>query len=185
MVNTVKQRLDSIGERCRVKAQKHLGRLGQLYEFDLVDNVLHACIEAVDARRVRNSAFGVGKYHVAQEHRGHELAERKGAGRIPCLVVGLLAHGAFGRAGSSRTHAHCTVSFPHHNLANTGIGLVKDQLHVRVLGQRYFPNRTINLINLARHAHVAQERYVSFADEFDDIARLFGVLAKDFPDNTI
>ncbi|RGS28339.1 hypothetical protein DWY03_02345 [Collinsella sp. AF23-2] len=62
---------------------------------------------------------------------------------------------------------------------------MKDQLHVRVLGQRYFPNRAVNLINLARHAHVAQERYVSFADEFDDIARLFGVLAKDFPDNTI
>ena len=28
MVNAVKQRLDSIGERCRVKAQKHLDRLG-------------------------------------------------------------------------------------------------------------------------------------------------------------
>ena len=185
MVNTVKQRLDSIGERRRVKAQKHLDRLGQLYEFDLVDNVLHVCIETVDARRVRNSAFGVGKYHVAQEHRGHKLAVRKGAGRIPCLEVGLLAHGAFGRAGSSRTRAHCSVGLPHHNLANTGIGLVKDQLHVGVLGQRCFPNRAVNLINLARHAHVAQERYVAFADEFDDVARLFRILAKDFPDNTI
>ena len=126
MVNAVKQRLDSIGERCRVKAQKHLDRLGQLYELDLVDNVLHIRIETVDARRVRNSAFGVDKYHVAQEHRCHELAVRKGAGRIPCLVVGLLAHGAFGRAGSLRTRAHCTVGFPYHNLTNTGIRLVKD-----------------------------------------------------------
>ena len=126
MVNAVEQRLDSIGERCRVKAQKHLDRLGQLYELDLVDNVLHVRIETVDARRVRNSAFGVGKYHVAQEHRRHELAVRKGAGRIPCLVIGLLAHGAFGRADGSRARAHCTADFPYHNLTNTGIRLVKD-----------------------------------------------------------
>ena len=170
MVNAIEQRLDGIGERCRVKAQKHLDRLGQLFELDLVGNVLHVRIETVDARRVRNSAFGVGKYYVAQEHRGHELAVRKGAGRIPCLVVGLLAHGAFGRAGSSRTGVHYTVGFPHHNLANTGIGLVKKQLHVGVLRQWHFPNRTVNLIDLARHAHVPQKRHVAFAHEFDDIA---------------
>ena len=170
MVNAVEQRLDSIGERCRVKAQKHLDRLGQLYELDLVDNVLHVRIETVDARRVRNSAFGVGKYHVAQEHRRHELAVRKGAGRIPCLVIGLLAHGAFGRADDSRPGAHRPIGTPDCNLTDVGIGLVKNQLHVGIVGQRYFVNGTVHLIDLTRNAHVAQKRHMAFADEFDDIA---------------
>ena len=80
MVNAVKQRLDSIRERCRVKAQKHLDRLGQLYELDLVDNILHTLVQSAGVRRARNGIFGVSEYHVAQEHRCHELAVRKGAG---------------------------------------------------------------------------------------------------------
>ena len=148
MVNAVEQRLDSIGERCRVKAQKHLDRLGQLYEFDLVGGVFYTLIELVGRYRVRKSVVGVGKYHVAQEHRGHKLAIRESTARIPCLVVGLLTHGPFGRAGRSRASAHCTVGSPHQNLANTGIGLVKDQFHVGVLGQWHFLNRAVNLIDL-------------------------------------
>ena len=57
MVNAVEQRLDSVRERCRVKAQKHLDRLGQLYELDLVDNVLHTLVESVGVRRARNGIF--------------------------------------------------------------------------------------------------------------------------------
>ena len=185
MVNAVKQRLDSIGERCRVKAQKHLDRLGQLYELDLVDNVLHTLVESAGVRRVHNSAFGVGKYHVAQEHRGHELAVRKGAGRIPCLVVGLLAHGAFGRAGSLRTRAHCTVGFPYHNLTNTGIRLVKDQFHVGIVGQRSLADGAVHLVHLTRNAYVAQKRHMTFANELDDITRFMLILAKEFPDHAI
>ena len=173
MVNTVKQRLDSIGERCRVKAQKHLDRLGQLYELDLVDNVLHTLVESAGVRRVHNSAFGVGKYHVAQEH------------RIPCLVVGLLAHGAFGRAGSLRTRAHCTVGFPYHNLTNTGIRLVKDQFHVGIVGQRSLADGAVHLVHLTRNAYVAQKRHMTFANEFDDITRFKLILAKEFPDHAI
>lgn len=170
MVNAVKQRLDSIGERCRVKAQKHLDRLGQLYELDLVDNVLHVRIETVDARRARNGIFGVSEYHVAQEHRCHELAVRKGAGRIPCLVIGLFAHGTFGRADGSRARAHRAVCSPHHNLTNTGVRLVKDQFHVGIVGQRSLANGAVHLVHLTRNAYVAQKRHMAFADEFNDIA---------------
>ena len=185
MVNAVKQRLDSIRERCRVKAQKHLDRLGQLYELDLVDNVLHTLVESVGVRRARNGIFGVSEYHVAQEHRCHELTVRKGAGRIPCLVIGLFAHGAFGRADGSRARAHCAVGSPNHNLTNTGVRLVKDQFHVGIVGQRSLANGAVHLVHLARNAYVAQKRHMTFANEFDDIARFMLILAKEFPDHAI
>lgn len=185
MVNAVEQRLDSVRQRCRVKAQKHLDRLGQLYELDLVDNVLHTLVESVGVRRVRNGIFGVSEYHVAQEHRCHELTVRKRAGRIPCLVIGLFAHGTFGRAGSLRTRTHCTVGFPYHNLTNTGIRLVKDQLHVGIVGQRSLANGAVHLVHLTQNAYVAQKRHMAFANEFDDITRFMLVLAKEFPDHAI
>ena len=85
-------------------------------------------------------------------------------------MIGLLAHGAFGRADGSRARAHCTAGFPYHNLTNTGIRLVKNQFHVGIVGQRYFVNGTVHLIDLTRNAYVAQKRHMAFADEFDGIA---------------
>ncbi|RGX77900.1 hypothetical protein DXA64_08765 [Collinsella sp. OF03-4AA] len=85
-------------------------------------------------------------------------------------MIGLLAHGTFGRAVDSCLGTHGAVAVPHRNLANAGVGLVKDQLHVGPIRQWHLANGTVHLVYLARNAHVAQERYVAFADEFDDIA---------------
>ena len=79
MVNAVEQCFDGIGQRCGVKTQQHFNRLGEFYKFDLVDGIFHAVVEAVSVRRVCDSVFGIGEYHVTQEHRGHELAVAKAA----------------------------------------------------------------------------------------------------------
>ena len=80
MVNAVEQCFDSIGQWRGVKAQQYFNRLGEFYKLDLVDGIFHALVEAVSVRRACDSVFGIGEYHVAQEHRGHKLAVAKAAG---------------------------------------------------------------------------------------------------------
>ena len=64
---------------------------------------------------------------------------------------------------------HRPIGTPDCNLTDVGIGLVKNQLHVGIVGQRYLVNGTVHLIDLTRNAHVAQKRHMAFADKFDDI----------------
>ena len=155
MVNAVEQCLDGVGKWRRIKAQQHFDWLGQLDEFDLVDDIVHALVEPMGVCRGRNSIFGVGKYHVAQEHRCHELTVREAAGRIPCLAVGLLAHRAFWRADDPRPGTHRPIGAPYRNLANAGVGLIKNQLHIGIIGQRRLANGAVHLVHFARNAHVA------------------------------
>ncbi|RGX77899.1 hypothetical protein DXA64_08760 [Collinsella sp. OF03-4AA] len=65
MVDAIKQRLDGIGERRGVKAQKHLNRLGEFYKLYFVDGIFHSFVEPVSVWRICGNIFGIGKYHVA------------------------------------------------------------------------------------------------------------------------
>ena len=65
---------------------------------------------------------------------------------------------------------HRPIGVPDRNLADARIGLVKNQLHVGIVGQRFLVNGPVRFIDLTRNAHVAQKRHVAFADKFDDIA---------------